>query len=141
MNKALRFVFIALLTLGLLLLCGCVDFYYNRRPQMNENERWVAEEIEMYFKWDEEENFVGELTVDGKAQKILVAFDYGTGIEVYPFVGSKANLRNRLFYSNCDFGKDKIVTTMQMDDADLFDGELPTITFVRQEDKGTVLLS
>lgn len=128
-------VCILIVVLGLLLLPGCVDLYANSRPGLNEDERWISEEPEMNFAWVEDVGFCGELTIDGQALPLEVCFDYGTGMDVYPFDPQKetVSLDNLLFRGQCSFRRNKVTMEVVLDQASIFEDELPTITFVRQE--------
>lgn len=118
----------------LLFFCGCgVDWYAGQRPALNADERWVSEAPEMYFTWDEERGgHLGEITINGVKQEVLVLFDYGKGVNINQFNEAPAS-KDRLFRGQCKFGKNKLEVAVVTDDKDLFDGDLPVMTFVRQE--------
>lgn len=120
----------------LLSLSGCgVDFNAGRRPAADPNERWISEDPDMYFTWDEDRGgHCGELTIDGRTIEVLVPFDYGNGMHVYPYDPASEYLLygpDRLFLCSCTFGKDTMVATVTSDDQNVFGGECPTITFER----------
>ncbi len=125
------------LCLGLCTGCG-VDLYAGRRPKANANERWVAEDPEMYFAWNEGNGHLGEITVHETTTAVIVAFDYGTGMDVFPYDPTAETLDGgtRLFRCDCEFGEDTLVATVTHDDKNVFDGELPTFTFEREEIEG-----
>lgn len=128
----IRLHYLGALLLCFVFLCGCVDFYAGQRPMDNTNERWVSEDPEMYFQWVENIGHRGEITIDGNITKVDVLFDYGNGVHVDCSNDSLAP-NDRLFRGECKFGKEKLIITVISDDANLFNGDFPTITFIRQE--------
>lgn len=131
---------LALACLCLGLCGGCpAPSNYLWSPKADANERWVSEDPEMYFTWSEEAGgHWGELTVDGTTTAVEVAFDYGTGMEVFLYDPAAEVLDSdmELFQCDCKFGKDTLVAEVTRDDKNVFDGELPTFTFVREEVQG-----
>lgn len=124
------------LCLGLCAGCG-VDLYADRRPKANANERWVSEDPEMYFTWSEEAGgFLGEITVHETTTAVRVCFDYGRGMDVIDPALKGFHSDMCLFQCDCKFGKDTLVAEVTRDDKNIFDGELPTFTFVREEVQG-----
>lgn len=122
------------ISICLALLCGCgVDFYAGRRPAARSDEQWVSEDPPMYFTWNEEAGgHWGEITTDGVTRKVLVLFDYGTGMIVAEDGESRFLEECELFRGNCKFGKDRVTVKVKRDQAGLFGEDLPTITFERQ---------
>lgn len=140
LKKRICCVILIAICLFSLSACG-VDFNAGRRPDANSNERWISEDPEMYFTWDDDRGgHYGELTVDGRTIEVLVPFDYGNGMHVYPYDPEAEHLLNgsdRLFKCSCTFSKNTVVATVTRDNQNVFGGELPTFVFRRyglQED-------
>ena len=126
---------LACLCLGLCGGCPALSNYF-WSPEADPNERWVSEDPEMYFTWSEEAGgHWGEITIHETTTDVLVLFDYGTGMVVAEYdpaaeiIGDEATL----FRCDCKFGEDTLVATVTRDDKNVFDGELPTFTFEREE--------
>lgn len=119
----------------LLSLSGCgVDFNAGRRPAADPNERWISDDPDMYFTWDEDRGgHCGELTVDGCTIEVLVCFTHGAGLNIFPYDPGSEYLYgpDRLFRCDCKFGRSTLKATVTSDDQNVFGGECPTITFER----------
>ncbi len=129
---------LACLCLGLCGGCPALSNYF-WSPEADPNERWVSEDPEMYFTWNEEAGgHWGEITIHETTTAVIVAFDYGTGMDVYPYDPTAEGIDawTRLFRCDCEFGEDTLVATVIRDDKNVFDGELPTFTFEREEIQG-----
>lgn len=115
----------------LLSFSGCgVDFNAGRRPVADPNERWISQDPKMYFTYVEGVGCCGELERNGRATKVSVRFDYGTGMHVFP-LETEAVRSDQLFRCDCKFGRSTLKATVTQDDQNVFGGECPTITFER----------
>ena len=128
-----KFYLLGAMLLCFVLLCGC-DVYAGKRPEANPNERWVCEDPQMYFTWTDDVGcHWGEITIDGITNKVNVLFDYGTGADIVRFGETYISDDTMLFRGQCKFGKDKLVIKVTNDYANLFNGDLPSLVFTRQE--------
>ncbi len=128
-------IFAIILYIFIIILSGC-DVYVNKRPKYVTNEKWVCQEVDMYFVgWDEEkQKSYGEYILNDKRMEFFVLFDFAKGIVFYPYVeNSKVrNSKDRLLWGQCEFGEDKLVVNIDEEYRKFLGEDIDKITFLRE---------
>lgn len=128
-------IFAIILYIYIIILSGC-DVYVNERPKYVTNEKWVCQEVNMYFVgWDEEkQKSYGEYILNDKRVEFFVLFDFAKGIVFYPYVeNSKVrNSKDRLLWDQCEFGEDKLVVNIDEEYRKFLGEDIDKITFLRE---------
>lgn len=128
-------IFAIILYIFIIILSGC-DVYVNDRPKYVTNEKWVCQEVNMYFVgWDEEKQMhYGEYVVNNEKLEFFVLFDFAKGIVFYPYVENSnvTNSEDRLLWGQCEFGEDKLVVNIDERYRDFLGEDIDKITFLRE---------
>ncbi len=105
---------------------------------MDPNVLWVSKDPEMWFSWDEEDpGFQGELVIGQDTLSIGVGFRGGVA-DVLCFESSDEALTGRtLFGGGFKLEEERFTIEVDRDNVGLFDEDLPTITFQKQERQGS----
>jgi hypothetical protein len=125
-----------------LFLSGCVDFSAGKRPDNQENTKWVSTDLDIWFEVKAEygditgSNTYGEINMGGVITEIAVSFDYGTGVEFRPVSafkkGEYIDGTAWLFLGRCKFSDDKLVVDIFNNSNGFLDDSIENITFYRE---------
>ena len=128
-------IFAIILYIFIIILSGC-DVYVNKRPKYVTNEKWVCQEVDMYFVgWDEEkQKSYGEYILNDKRMEFFVLFDFAKGIEFYPDIEYINGIPSDdvLFKGQCEFGEDKLVVNIDEEYRKFLGEDIDKITFLRE---------
>jgi len=108
-----RKIFIIILALTILLFSSC--FYVSdsgKRPNDFPGTKWVSEDPDIWFEVKERYDMPGKLTVDGESIDIIVAFDFGAGMNIYEGTGKSDCVDDDaiwIFFGRCEFSPDKLI--------------------------------
>lgn len=137
-----------------LFVYSCADFYYNKRPQDNTNEKWVCDTPKGYFGWmtmqrddwpQEKEAFWGEVTIREITYPVQVLFDMGTAAEFYWLDKLEIRQTNqseysfilsneaKLFCADCNFSRNKIIMRINKNRGGILADQIDELIFYRVE--------
>ncbi len=122
------------------ILSGCIA-QQDLRPQVNDYEIWVCEEVEnTYFYWDEEKDaFWGTITYKENSYNFVLGGGSGLVTDFYtpdvlqedvPISDETTFLRG-----DSDYQGDKMIVEITEDKEGIFNGEVTTLTFVARDRK------
>lgn len=113
--------------------CGC-DRYDGQRPCDYPNTKWICKQPDIFFKVDKNIKLLGEIKVNGEVKPVIVRFDYGNGISVFPYNSPKdetfIDMKHRYLEGSCSFNKNYLIVKIN-DDA-LFNNKYKELTFKRE---------
>lgn len=128
-------IFAIILYIFIIILSGC-DVYVNDRPKYVTNEKWICQEVDMYFVgWDEEkQKSYGEYILNGEKLEFYVLFDFAKGIVFFPYIENlKAQSVEDIFLrGQCEFGEDKLVVNIDEEYRKFLGEDIDKITFLRE---------
>jgi len=138
-NKKLKVLFALFSALLIMILtCGCVDMYANKRPTCYPNTKWISNNPNIYFQVISDENFgnIGEFNINNKVITIKMVFDYGPGVKIVDNnIIEKINNSTEaaLITGHCKFSKTKLIVTIdEVSDKISLDPSIKEITFIRE---------
>ncbi len=119
------------------MLSGCL-MDDELRPQRNDDEIWVCEEIEnTYFYWDKEKNaFLGIISYKGASYEFVHGESYGNCISFYSIDTLQEDVpiseETTFLIGFTDFQQGIMPVEISQDKLNIFNGEIDTLTFVLQ---------
>lgn len=120
--------------LEVFVVSGCEGIHLWQYPARDPQVQWVSENPNMYFAWDEENGGQrGKLIVGENIWLVEVGFRPNC-ISVLCLSSDNENLIGKvLFDGDCKYGESEITVSVTNDDANIFEGDLPTIVFEKKE--------
>lgn len=130
-----KFLIISCILLILVTFGSCViatDFYSGKRPYDYGKATWVCESPNAWFivnTSEEDENFIypkGEIAIGNKTIKFTLSFGHG---KVASFTDENDDA---ILLGTCEFSSEKLIITVDKETDTLFNGEIDTLTFIRE---------
>jgi hypothetical protein len=121
----------------ILILSSCVDFNVGKRPSDENDVKWISQNPDIWFVVQDNQ-YYGEITLNGKTTEIGVSFDYGTGIAFridHSNSGDDWLFLGRWKYTK---GADTFRVNVFNNEKGFLDDSVKTITFTKEDyDTGT----
>ena len=117
------------------MMIGC-NVYEHIKPKYVTNEKWVCQEVDMYFVgWDEEKRLsYGQYIKDGKVKEFCVSFDYARGIlfRICPKGKNGIKISDVFLKGQCRFKEDMFIVTIDEEYKSFLGNDVEELTFVKE---------
>ncbi len=126
---------IALISILIVALSSGCDLYLWQHPDTDSGILWVSDDPGMSFAWDEESGgHRGQLVIGGNTFLVGVGFRSRTMGVICEDAEDSDLIGKQLFVGKCKFEKNQITVSVTNDNANIFEGDLPTIVFEKEKD-------
>ena len=126
---------IALISILIVALSSGCDLYLWQHPDTDSGILWVSDDPGMSFAWDEESGgHRGKLVIAGNTFLIGVGFRSNKMGVICEDAEDSDLIGKQLFVGKCKFEKNQITVSVTNDNANIFEGDLPTIVFEKEKD-------
>ena len=133
--KKKKICLIVLITISILVLTSGCDFHSWQHPDTDSSVLWVSDDPSMSFAWDEGNmGHRGKLVIAGNTFLIGVGFRSNKMGVICEDAEDSDLIGKQLFVGKCKFEKNQITVSVTNDNANIFEGDLPTIVFEKEKD-------